>query len=299
MEKREPVKKSWRNSSRIWYDTKNTLARSGNTLVVFDLETTGLSRVNDRIIELGAIRFNFDDAMNLMEEDFLHTYINPERLISPEITELTGITNERLAGMPTEAQVFDDIQDFFENSVISGYNIDAFDVKFMENLYGRMGAVFSPMGTIDGIKIARDRLDKGVDVENHKLSSIAGFFGIDFTAHSAIEDTRATAKVVQLLIKEYIQNELDENKPKENGTIRPVIKSVKFWAGFKGFSRIYVNTSAGNIYYDIRSQRWGGDGIDTIDMVWLEAEVWELTESVDEKSFASFNGSLEFERAVV
>lgn len=284
---------TWKNSSRLWFDVQTTLEKT-DRIVVFDLETTGLSRVNDRIIEIAAIRYTIDKAYNMHEEDVLHYFINPEMQLNPAITELTGITDEQLASAPTEAEIFDEIQDFFECMTVGGYNIDTFDVPFMENLYGRMGTFFTPNGSVDGIKLARDRLVKDRDVVDYKLISVADFFGIHFEAHSAIEDARTTGKVIQLLLKEYIKAKEDRVPLVTTGSIKPDIKRISFWEGYKGFSRIYVITSAGSLYYDIRSATWGGKDVDisTINMKYIEAEAWRLTESIDEKSFAAFKGEI-------
>lgn len=282
---------TWRNSSRIWYDIKSAI-NACREVVVFDLETTGLSRTSDRIIELAAVRYHLDDDLNMHEEDTLHLFINPRKTLSEEIIELTGISNEQLADMPTEEEVFEEIQDFFENFTVAGYNIETFDVAFMENLYGRVGCKFRPAGCIDGIKMARDRLVKDRDVTDFKLASVAGFFGISFHAHQAIEDARATAKVIQLLLKEYQKTEQKQPDIAPTGIIQPEVTKIAYWAGFKGHPRLYVTTEAGTVYYDIRNRAWGGKDINisTLDMKWLEAEAWQLTESVNEAQFARFTG---------
>lgn len=282
---------TWRNSSRIWYDIKSAI-NACREVVVFDLETTGLSRTSDRIIELAAVRYHLDDDLNMHEEDTLHLFINPRKTLSEEIIELTGISNEQLAGMPTEEEVFEEIQDFFENFTVAGYNIETFDVAFMENLYGRVGCKFRPAGCIDGIKMARDRLVKDRDVTDFKLASVAGYFGISFHAHQAIEDARATAKVIQLLLKEYQKTEQKQPDIAPTGIIQPEVTKIAYWAGFKGHPRLYVTTEAGTVYYDIRNRAWGGKdiNINALDMKWLEAEAWQLTESVNEAQFARFTG---------
>lgn len=282
---------TWRNSSRIWYDIKSAI-NACREVVVFDLETTGLSRTSDRIIELAAVRYHLDDDLNMHEEDTLHLFINPRKTLSEEIIELTGISNEQLADMPTEEEVFEEIQDFFENFTVAGYNIETFDVAFMENLYGRVGCKFRPAGCIDGIKMARDRLVKDRDVTDFKLASVAGYFGISFHAHQAIEDARATAKVIQLLLKEYQKTEQKQPDIAPTGIIQPEVTKIAYWAGFKGHPRLYVTTEAGTVYYDIRNRAWGGKDINisTLDMKWLEAEAWQLTESVNEAQFARFTG---------
>ena len=64
--------------------------------VAFDIETTGLDKKNDAIIEIGAVKFKNGEIL-----DKFDTFVDPERFISYDITQLTGITNEMVAGQPS------------------------------------------------------------------------------------------------------------------------------------------------------------------------------------------------------
>ena len=293
----------WKGKT-LWPEIKQILDM-GYPIIVYDLETTGLSSKKEHIIELAAIKYEVDSQYQLHEIAVYHQYINPGYQIPETITDITGITNEMVANMPSEADVYYDVKEFFDGCVVAGYNIDNFDNKFMSEIYVRMGSFFNIPGSIDCIKMARNRLTRTTmskdktkvlsqgDVENYKLSTIGAFFGIEFTAHSAIEDTRTTGKLIQLFINEYQE---DEKEPEEsvNGSIKPSINTISFWAGFRGFSRIYVNTDAGSVYYDVRSQTWGGKDVDVkeIDMEFLEKEVFRLTNSQNETEFAKFKGAI-------
>ena len=282
---------TWKTKS-IWPDIRNTL-KGHDKIIVFDLETTGLSSANDRIIEIAAVKYGIDDTYTMREIDTYHQYINPGTNLPPKITELTGITDAQLAEEPHEEEVFHEIKDFFNGCILGGYNIDVFDCKFMNEYFGRMGANFYYPGSVDCLKMARNLLMKGTDVENHKLSTVGQYFGLDFQAHSAIEDARTTGTLLQTFLREYTKL---EEMPEETktGTIQPMINRISFWEGFKGFSRIYVTTDAGTIYYDIRSSSWGGKDIDIreIDMKYLEDEVFDLLEVKTESEFAKFKGNL-------
>lgn len=290
------TKSIWKSSS-LWPDIKGALD-TGRPLIVYDLETTGLSSTKDRIIEIAAIKYRVDSQKdgdyNMVETDIYHQYINPERELPEVITNLTGITNEKLCDMPTEAQCIDDIQKFFDGCIVSGYNIMTFDNKFMNELYGRFGRFFQPVGCIDGIKMARNRLRQMEDVENFKLTTVGAFFGIEFQAHSAIEDTRTTGKLVQIFIHEYANDAIAPENTVPAGTLRPNIQTVSYWPGFRGFARIYLNMDAGSVYYDIRSSAWGGKDIDinTLDMAWIEQEAFRIVGVTSEAEFAKFKGEI-------
>jgi DNA polymerase III epsilon subunit-like protein len=284
------AKASW-NSVKLWNEIKNELENQ-KYLIVYDLETTGLSAENDRIIEIAAIRFRLDNLKLVFEgHEILHKYINPGYEISEKITEITGITNEFLSDKETEDEVFPEIVDFFESDPVAGYNVQSFDNKFMHVLYARHGDSFRPKGCIDGIRMARERISKS-DIENYKLVTVGNYFGIKFNAHSAIEDTLTTAKLIQTFLDEYSAQENKEEV--EGGTYRPILQRVSYWEGFKGRNRIYVSTSAGSVYYDLFENRWGAKDaeINELDMEWLEARAWELAGVKSETEFRKYRGTV-------
>ena len=283
---------TWKTKS-IWPEIRSTLD-SNDTIVVYDIESSGFSRKNGRIIEIGAIKYHIEPEYSLTEIDTYHSYVNPGQTLKPAITELTGITDEMLASAPAEEEIFEAVRTFFDGCLVGGYNIVNFDNKFFNEYYGRMGTTFAPIGSVDCLKIARNLLVKDDDVENYKLTTIGAYFGLQFQAHSALDDARTTGNILQMFIREYLQLEAAPTAV-VSGTVQPLIQRIAFWEGFKGFSRIYVTTDAGTVYYDIRSHSWGGKDIDIreVDMAWLESEVFDILDITTEKEFAQFKGALD------
>ena len=284
---------TWK-SKKLWNNIKETL-EGQKFLVVFDLETTGLSPEKDRIIELAALLFRYDEKTLCMSMlDDLHMFINPEIPIDKAITDLTGISNESVADKPTESEAFETISEFFNETIVSGYNVESFDVNFLKNMYARQGCEYKTKGIIDILRMARDRIDK-TEIENHKLVTVGDYFGIKFRAHSALGDTATTASLLQLFLFEYMNAESDESSAEPlNGTERPDVQSVTFWEGYQGYSRIYVNTSAGSLFYDIRGHCWEPKDaeLNIIDMEWLESECWRIAEVKSEPEFIKFKGTI-------
>jgi DNA polymerase III epsilon subunit-like protein len=201
-----------------------------------------------------------------------------------------------LADAPTESEAFDDIFEFFGDEVLAGHNVDRFDIKFMSEFYARQGEVFKFAGTVDTYRLAREivKIDKENGPENHKLSTLGEYFGIEFTAHSAIEDVKATGEIARILISECASKEKEEKEKASEIVLRkPDVSKVSYWEGFKGMSRIYVETSEGSVYYNIRTGDWGGKDVSVseLDMVHVESEAWRLSGCASEDEFKRFKGN--------
>lgn len=76
-------------------------------LIIFDLETTGLDLVKDRIIQISYIKVHPDG-----NEERENKFVNPERPIPAEVTQLTGITDDDVKDAPT----FKDIAQYLEKN---------------------------------------------------------------------------------------------------------------------------------------------------------------------------------------
>jgi DNA polymerase III subunit epsilon len=106
-------------------------------IVFFDLETTGLNPSEDRIIEICCIKLHPDG-----KRDIKTRRVNPEKEISSEASEITGITDDDVKDEPTFKQMAKGIYNFFENCDISGYNIMRFDLRVLTEEFKRAGISF-------------------------------------------------------------------------------------------------------------------------------------------------------------
>jgi len=95
------------------------------SLVALDIETTGLDSRKDAIIEIGAVRF----SASRIEAEF-STLINPNRIIPPEITQLTGINNQMVQKAPPLTAVLQELVDFVGDCPVVGHNVQ-FDLGFL------------------------------------------------------------------------------------------------------------------------------------------------------------------------
>ena len=144
--------------------------------VVFDIETTGLGRHDDRIIEIAA-----DEYTNGELTARYHTYVNPRRHIPNAITRLTGISDCDVCNAPTIDQVKDDVLRFFGKNPLVGHNIKTFDVPFLEaqfkcNISNRI---------IDTLHLSRDSFP---GLPNYKLVTLDYVLDLGGTEHHRAEN---------------------------------------------------------------------------------------------------------------
>ncbi|MBR4898874.1 MAG: 3'-5' exonuclease [Prevotella sp.] len=178
-------------------------------LVVFDLETTGLDLVKDRIIQISYIKVWPDGK----EERGDHL-VNPECVILPIITQLTGISNEDVKDKPTFKQLAKSLADKFNGCDFAGFNSNYFDIPLLAEEFLRAGIDFdfSKCRLIDACTIFKK-------LERRNLASAYKFYcgrkmEDDFEAHRADQDTEATYRVLMGELDHYTeekQRELGED----------------------------------------------------------------------------------------
>ncbi len=176
-------------------------------LVVFDLETTGLDIVRDRIIQISYIKVYPDG-----HEERADYIVNPECHILPVITQLTGISDDDVKGKPTFKQLAKTLYDAFVGCDFAGYNSNHFDIPLLAEEFLRAGLDFdfSKCHLIDALTIFRK-------MESRNLAAAYRFFcgrkmEEDFEAHRADQDTEATYRVLMGELDRYTaekQRELD------------------------------------------------------------------------------------------
>lgn len=174
-------------------EEKTPKAFLGKSFVVFDVETTGIKVLQNKIIEIGAVKVVDGQIVQTFS-----TLINPECSISVEITALTGITNEMLVGKPTIGQVMCDFFKFCEGSTLVAHNAD-FDMSFLLYFAKPCGYIFNHE-VLDTIAIAKKYYsaaeNRRQEPGNFKLSTLSAHLNITNTdAHRALADALATAKV--------------------------------------------------------------------------------------------------------
>lgn len=158
--------------------------------IAFDVETTGLNPMENEIIEIGALKVRDGKVAERFME-----FIHPTAPISAAITNLTGITNEMVAGARPRCEVVSDFLDFCEDDILIGHNV-SFDYSFMKCSAAADGLPFEKLG-IDTLKIAKKVHS---DLDSKSLGSLCTYYNIENrAAHRAYHDALATAKLYQTL----------------------------------------------------------------------------------------------------
>ncbi|MBR0197508.1 MAG: 3'-5' exonuclease [Kiritimatiellae bacterium] len=166
-----------------------------NPLIVFDIESTGLSPRQDRIVELCAIK-----VMPTGEEIEKTWLLNPVIPIPKEVSQIHGITDELVKDCPTFKDKAEEIFEFFKGCDVSGFNADKFDIPLLEEEFARAGFNFGSTSRkhVDVQKIYHRK-------EPRDLTAAVRFYlGRDHEgAHGAAADTRATLEVLKAQLKKY------------------------------------------------------------------------------------------------
>lgn len=170
----------------------NSIIDFPKDFVVVDIETTGFSPTNDKIIEIAAVR-----VRDRVITDTFTKLINPDVEISKKIQKLTGITNEMLFDSPDISSVLPEFLDFIKDDILVGHNIN-FDINF---LYDNAQQLSLPPLSNDFIDIMRIFKKLYPELEHHRLSDLSELFEIDnINAHRALNDCETTLACYNCLL---------------------------------------------------------------------------------------------------
>ena len=212
-------------------------------LVIFDLETTGLDLVKDRIIQISYIKVcpNGDEIRG-------NELVNPERPIPEEVAALTGIGNDDVKDKPTFKQLAQRLATIFTGCDFAGFNSNHFDIPLLAEEFLRAGIDFdfSRCRLIDAQTIFHR-------MERRNLAAAYKFYcgrkmEDDFEAHRADQDTEATYRV--------LMGELDKYAPGANEDPEKVLENDM--EQLAAFSKTNNNIDfAGRIVWGEMKDRYG------------------------------------------
>lgn len=171
-----------------------------DTFVVFDIETTGLSKETESITEIGAVKVVDGKII-----DRFSTFVNPERPIPAEITKLTGITNEMVADAPVITEILPKFLEFCQDAVLVAHNAN-FDTGFIRLNAERKCGIEVKNTVLDTLELSRSLLP---ELKKHKLDIVCEQLGVSLEGHHrAVNDAEATAEVFLKFIDMLVEKEI-------------------------------------------------------------------------------------------
>ncbi|MCB0705898.1 MAG: 3'-5' exonuclease [Saprospiraceae bacterium] len=173
-------------------------------LCFFDIESTGLNVIRDRIVQIAVIRY-FADGRPPEELELL---VNPGIPISEDAMAVHGITPADVANKPVFGQVADQLYAFFGNSDLAGYNCYRFDVPLLVEEFARVGYEFD----IENRRII-DSQRIFYKMEPRTLKAALKFYKGEKieNAHDAMADVRATVAVLEGQIERYQEEDFEDS----------------------------------------------------------------------------------------
>jgi DNA polymerase-3 subunit epsilon len=160
-------------------------------LVAIDLETTGLSPLSDKIIEIACVKLDHN-----REVSTFHTLLNPARAIPPFTTTIHGITEEMVQSQPRFHEIKQEFCEFLGGYPLVAHNAQ-FDVGFIVKECFAAEATLANNKVYDSCKIARQVFrNQETTPDNFKLSTLMNFFSLQFAHHQALADAAASLVIV-------------------------------------------------------------------------------------------------------
>ncbi len=206
---KDPFKVLYGVEAYLVDDSKELAVNSKNqslddSFVVFDLETTGFSSVQNKIIEIGAVKVEKGSITQRFS-----SFVNPQTPIPFEIEQLTGIRDDMVLDAPVIEEILPQFMEFCEGSILVAHNA-GFDVGFIEENCKRQG-IAHDFTVMDTVALARVLLP---NLSRYKLDNVAKALGVSLeNHHRAVDDAGCTAEIFvkfQELLKKQGANTLDE-----------------------------------------------------------------------------------------
>lgn len=157
-------------------------ALAGQRIVAIDLETTGLSPVRDRVVEVAGVAWR--DGVEIEQFQML---VNPQRPIPPRVSQVHGITDGMVCDQPRIADILPAFLQFCRADVVVAHNAP-FDIGFIDAECARCGLTRPPTPVADTRTLARQRLPH---CPNYRLETLKQVLGLgEQVVHRALDDAR-------------------------------------------------------------------------------------------------------------
>ncbi len=167
--------------------------------ICFDIETTGLNPIENKILEIAAVHFSVDQGIINQFSTLVHT----ESIIPKESTAIHGITNSMLENAPKLDSVLKQFIDFIGKNPLLAHNA-SFDTSFIGYQLGRHQLPYPENDIYDTLIFSRKLYP---NLRSHSLSNLKKFLSIEGNpSHRALEDSQTTMNLFHTLIEKWTRN---------------------------------------------------------------------------------------------
>jgi DNA polymerase III epsilon subunit family exonuclease len=162
--------------------------------VAFDTETTGFSPKNDRLIEIGAVRFRGSGEILAVT----NWMMNPGIPIRPQATEVNGITDAMVSNAPPFSAVYPEFVLFCDGAVLLAHNA-TFDTGFLRAEFARAGVSAPELPVLDTLPLFRGWFPQA---KSYALEPLSRYLGLqDESWHRAGADTLHLIDIFKVGVK--------------------------------------------------------------------------------------------------
>lgn len=222
-------------TEEIYFLHKESINNLVKRFISFDFETTGLSCLNDRVVQIGAVLYE-----NFEIKATFSTYINSDVPISMEAFLVNGITENTLAGAPLEHEALYNFIEFIGDAAcgitpLVAHNAE-FDINFLHNMLIRNG-VSAKLLYADTCKLSKQYFKF---VENYKQVTLAEYLDIEIgEAHEALNDAQVCGEIMNKIL-------LLETNPLDVPFIKSNIKTLDLTIFERGICAYLINIMTNN-----------------------------------------------------
>jgi DNA polymerase III subunit epsilon len=163
-------------------------------LAFVDIETTGGSHFNSRVLEVGVVRVEGNRVVASYR-----TLLHPDEPVPPFITSLTGIHSEDVVDSPHFAQIASELAEILDGAIFVAHNV-RFDYAFLKMEFERLGVPFRPP-LLCTVKLSRRLFPQ---FRTHKLADLIARHGLEAPSrHRAYDDAHCLWQFYQLCLAEF------------------------------------------------------------------------------------------------
>jgi DNA polymerase-3 subunit epsilon len=170
-------------------------------LIIFDLETTGLSKEEDKILEIA-----YEKIMPSGEIESKCLRLNPQRDIPDDASRINGIYWDDVKDEPTFPSLAFEMWNMFEGADVGGFNVIGFDLPFLRAQFATVGKnfEFSTRKILDAKVLYHAKEPRDMFAPRNLTAAYKLYCGKDhINAHTGAADVRATVEILEEILKRY------------------------------------------------------------------------------------------------